>query len=320
MNKLWPIFLVVLVACSPAVQVAAPDDLDPAALMAWRLEAFDTCEELLTHIKSEASERVGPYGFGEWGPPWVLDERSSVETTAAAAEQAFAPIAGDAAAGGAASDVVDYQGTNTQELGIDEADIIKTDGRRILALVDSVLVMVDVTGQEPVVTDRLPFEAFAASDLFFQGDRAFVFTNNAYWGGPMPVDDAAVERGFAPEYIATAAIVEVDLSDPSKLSIAGKLELEGQYLSARAVGTTVRVAMTTPPASLPFVYPANPAGEERAEEVNRQVIAESTIEDWIPGYKLTEGGQESEGQLIECGQMYHPVDFAGFDVVSVLSL
>ncbi|MDH4119524.1 MAG: beta-propeller domain-containing protein, partial [Acidimicrobiia bacterium] len=38
------------------------------------------------------------------------------------------------------------------------------------------------------------------------------------------------------------------------------------------------------------------------------------------GYKLTEGGQESEGQLIECGQMYHPVDFAGFDVVSVLSL
>ena len=40
--------------------------------------------------------------------------------------------------------VPDFSGTNVQELGVDEPDIVKTDGRRIFAVTDRTLRVVDV--------------------------------------------------------------------------------------------------------------------------------------------------------------------------------
>ena len=38
------------------------------------LVPFDDCDNLLTHIKEEASERVGPYGLDKTGYPiWIED-------------------------------------------------------------------------------------------------------------------------------------------------------------------------------------------------------------------------------------------------------
>ena len=37
----------------------------------------------------------------------------------------------------------DFSGTNTQELDVDEPDIVKTDGRRIFAVTDRTLRVID---------------------------------------------------------------------------------------------------------------------------------------------------------------------------------
>ena len=37
----------------------------------------------------------------------------------------------------------DFSGTNVQEIGVDEPDVIKTDGRRIFAVTDRTLRVID---------------------------------------------------------------------------------------------------------------------------------------------------------------------------------
>jgi hypothetical protein len=69
------------------------------------------------------------------------------------------------------------------------------------------------------------------------------------------------------------------------------------------------------------VYPQSPAGENRAKKANQQVIAESTIEDWLPSYKLegADGATVSEGRLPDCHRVDAPTEFAGFGSLSVLT-
>ncbi len=329
---------VTVAACTPGVPVASPDDLDPAALVAGRLEAFDSCDALLAHIKDEASDRVGPYGLDTsgWPPFWRFADDTVEMTTAAAESAAFDNVGGRVSESSAVAPGVataegadgDFTGTNTQEADVDEPDIVKTDGSRILTISENILTYTDVTGGEPVITDNLRFEEGWAHELFFAGNRAFVITNGGLWGYPMPIegdgvasDSVAVDSRIGiPEMAPPAAILyEIDLSDPSNLQVASTLRLEGSYLSARSVGNTVRMAVTTAPTSLPWVYPANQSGEERAEESNRQLIEETTIDDWIPEYTLDSGGESESGRMVECPNLYRPAEFAGFDVVSVLS-
>ena len=103
-----------------------PDDV----VLTAGLVRFDDCDTLLDYLHAEYSARVGPWGFdqGGWfGPVGArLGMRDEAMTETAAAEPAApsaAPVEG-----------VDFSGTNVQEAGVDEADIVKTDGRRIFTL------------------------------------------------------------------------------------------------------------------------------------------------------------------------------------------
>src|SRR5689334_2830228 len=87
-----------------------------ASAKAGRLVAFGSCGELLGYAKSQAGRLVGPYGFG--GRP-VLYEQAPTAAAASTAKDASAdPVQG-----------VDYSGTNVQEQGVDEPDIVKTNGK-----------------------------------------------------------------------------------------------------------------------------------------------------------------------------------------------
>jgi len=316
------------------------------------LTQFADCSAFLDHVKAVANERVGPYGL-DGGPVYYLEgdvvfEELAVDGDAGAvradqpADQAADEPAAAPATGGDDSGDGSFTGTNVQELGIDEPDIIKTDGDRILVVSENRLSYVDISGSEPVLTDQITVLEGWGHELFFLGDRALLFTNGGNWGGPMPVEpmldtatsdpsgdaeaqfaEPSIEEDydFGAEYYGPAAhVFEIDLSDPNQLSIAGSMRIEGQYLSARAIGNHVRLAVSSIPNQLPWLYPQNPSGEQRATEANRQIIDESTLEDWIPSYQLSGHDVSDGGPLLTCGGMHHPAEFSGFEVVSVLDL
>ena len=302
------------------------------------LVPFTACDDLLTYLWAEASARVGPYGLeggGWYGGPMV---RMALDDVAMAMPESVpmgggsdAPTASNAVTaqgdGGSKSMEagVDFSGTNVQELGIDEPDLIKTDGNRILIVEDEWLHHVDVSGGTAVLTDSIELAGHWGSEMLLDGDRLLVLAQTEGWGGEgggSDSIDAAVSRLVAPgNYKSLTTLVEVDLSDPANLGIANTLTVEGRYVSARVVNGAARVVLTSGPEQLPFVYPQNSAGEERATEFNRQVIAESVVADWLPSYvHETADGTLTDGLLVDCDGVSHPTEFAGFSTLSVVTV
>ena len=267
------------------------------------LVRFDECDALLEHLRSEAAARVGPWGFGE-RPDYGFDD--------VMVEEQMAVDAADApASDGPATDSqsqppvegVDYSGTNVQEAGVDEADIIKTDGRRIFAMSAGRLIVVDAARREILGSVRLA--AGESAELFLDGDSLLAIQQTGGRGADPPelVIERIDVRAGAPEVVET-------------------IRVRGDYVSARSIGGTARVILRSQPSGdFPFVYPGGPGSEAIAEEANSAVLLDSTLEDWLPAYSHTSrDGATTEGLLPPCEQVHAPTVFSGFGVTTVLSV
>tara|TARA_B100000945_G_scaffold15245_4_gene11401 strand:- start:2513 stop:4789 length:2277 start_codon:yes stop_codon:yes gene_type:complete len=324
-------------ACSDSEQLessGSPIDLGPDTIeLVTSLVPFSDCDELLSHLKEEARERVGPYGLNYqggpfWGMPELLRGEIEIEMDVASAEPESTSGSDSGSSfsddGGSSED--SFTGTNIQEIGVDEPDIIKTDGNRILIVNNGALSHIAIDGLQGTKTDQIEISTGWGHELFISGNRALLFTNGGGYDDVGTTDftlseaenmaEMSVMPGF---YIPMAHVIEIDLSDPYNLQIIGEMKIEGQYLSARLVGNTVRMAINSAPNQLEWVYPSSPGSEDRATRFNKELIDETTIEDWTPRFTLTKGETTSTGSLLACEDLHRPESFSGFDVVSVLS-
>ena len=196
-----------------------------AGLFASQLVEFDSCEAFLDHIKADALERVGPYGFGGGGR---IEPFMAVATTTMAAEATIEAAAENVTA----AEGVEYSTTNVQEIGVDEPDIVKTDGLRILALAQGLLHYVDVSSATPVLVSVL--EIGSPEDrnlwdhqLFMSGDTALLMAS-----------------GYADGVGLTTVAMQIDLTTPEELRITDTLTVEGTFVSARLVGERVALVLS----------------------------------------------------------------------------
>ncbi len=315
------------------------------------LQTVSSCDDLLTRIKAEALDRVGPYGFAPTGGPILLGEDMAVTGTVApnsipagapgaappttavppmataggdavaSAERAAA--AGDGAAAPALADqsgaaAAETSGTNNQEAGVDEADLVKTDGKRLVVVSGSELRVIDTTTATPelVKVITLP-DGTAGGELFLAGDTALVMTTG-WTDRPYVTDGSRVYPSDWYPGSPTARLIEVDLVDGD---VTRTLELEGSYLSAREVDGTVRIVVSANAERFAFVYPSNEQAEASAEKANRALIEESTIEQWLPTYRVVEDGVTTHsGPMVDCERTYIPPDFAGFGSLALLTV
>ena len=285
-----------------------PDNPDgQVGLFASYLLSIDSCPAFLERLQEEALEHVGPWGFEDGrfgGGGGVFMEDSAVATmvaTEGVAESAPAPAAAPPRAPEAG---VDFSTTNIQEAGVDEPDIVKTDGNRILAVGGGRLWYVDVTGEKPELRSSLWLPEGWVREIFMSGDVVLMLLS-----------------GTGGDYDGMAALI--DISDPGRMAIVETLQVSGSYVSARLVGERATVVFSYYPRPLPgFVYPASDAEESRrrAEEINRQAVLETTLADWVPSYRLEQGGTVSEGMFADCSSSYVPLSFSGRDLVSVLTV
>ena len=241
-----------------------------------------------------------------------------------AADDSSAAAPGAAPAG----DGGDFSSTNVQVAGVDEPDIIKTDGNRILAVAQGRLHYVDVSGDQPRYLGSVDLVGESGSgwgqEIFIRGDRAMVFsTSYADWLEPVAARDIEGDHVIAEDVMfggsPVSLIQEVDLSNPASMEVVSELRVEGNYLSARSVGDVVWMSMSSYPAQFQFVYPSGPAAEEAAEAANKQIAATANLGAWLPAYRFDGPSGTRAGLLPECDQLYTPAEFDGFTVLSVLS-
>ena len=276
-----------------------PDDV----VLTAGLVRFGDCDTLLDHLRAEYSARVGPWGFdqGGWfGPVFRRDSddmavaeeamADAVPITTAAAAAPVEPVEG-----------VDFSGTNVQEAGVDEADIVKTDGRRIFTLSSGRLVVVDAASRTTVGSVAVA-EGWGR-ELFIDGDGLLLITrSHSESGDGSETVLQRIDVGGAPQIIETVGV-------------------QGSYISARSVGGTARVILRyDPQRNFPFVFPQNESAADVAETANRAAVLNSTLDDWLPHYTLGTADSSTGSLMVPCDDVHAPSVFSGFGVTTVISV
>jgi hypothetical protein len=293
------------------------------------LVAFDSCAQALDGLRAAARSAVGPYGFNGGG---IQDSASGAERGAPAqpALPVPAPAAGaDGAAAkaneGAGSSV--FSGTNTHEVGADEPDLVKTDGRRIITVSNGRLRIVDaasrrLSGAVDLADPAFPDDRYryAAGDLLLAGDHALVLMNQYYtYSGRGPIFDIAPAPGSVPggtpdpDAIMGPSILLVDLNGQKVLSRA---RVDGALVDARQVGATARVVVRSSP-RIDFPMPADGDVQARVA-ANRAIIDATGIEAWAPRLEVTSGRSTARSQ-VGCEAISRPSSYSGTNLLTVLT-
>ena len=253
----------------------------------------------------------------------------------------------DAGVGGAPSN---YSGTNTHEAGVDEPDLIKTDGRRIVTVSAGVLRVVDAASRSlrgfAELSDGAdpndPFR-YAPADLLLAGDHALVLLREQFYayrgGGPMVVEDravpppvpGAVEPGVArdPDQPTDAKtdpprpteppiygprLLLVDISGQPR--VLASYRIDGGFVDARQVGATARVVIRSYP-RLVFPYVEKGTDANRTTD-NKKIIDKAGLDEWLPRIETTTGGSTTRA-TVNCDAVARPATYTGTNMLTVLT-
>ncbi|MDX6726940.1 MAG: hypothetical protein QOK49_1745 [Baekduia sp.] len=287
---------------------------DAATPKRARLVAFDSCQALVGYARANAARTGGGVGVPVRAlgaaPQTLARPGQPLPTARPQTDQTSGEVAPTASGG--APPAPAFSGTNVQETGIDEPDIVKTDGRSVLVLAGDQLRVIDVTGAAPVGVGTLALEPGAAHQLLLRGDRALILSStydvasvdvSPAGGGPVGV--AAPRIAPAPVTAGpTTVLTEVDLTDRAAPKVARTMTLDGRYVDARMTGSTVRVVVDSTPA--PTVQPL-----QRAPL--RAFVPATTIRSRISHRTFRRG-------VVGCTDVRHPDAFSGLDLLTVLTV
>lgn len=264
------------------------------------------------------------------------------------------PSAGDDAAGGneSADTPQDYTGTNLQEQGVDEADILKTDGEHIYV----------VAGREVMVAQSWPIDDIEVlahipvkgihPELFLQDDELVIvsqrFRLDALYpeeiiGMPGP-DEMQIPCEWMGDCIGGewdgVHIARWDVSDPSNPTAIQDLDIEGRFITTRVVDERLYLVQQHTP-TLPHqeIYKAAQSVKipkrvgNRSESYRRaylegrradfraeanKIFRDHSI-DILPSFKIGENGEA--GSFISCDATYRPDALShGLDLLHITSL
>ncbi|MFI9589595.1 beta-propeller domain-containing protein [Nonomuraea sp. NPDC052265] len=276
----------VTAACTSAATGQAP--VPKVTLDAVRLVAYDSCDDMLSGLREHAAENVGPWGFG--GPQIMY-----MEDTAATAR-----------AKTTTSDTPEHSTTNVHEAGVDEPDLIKTDGNRIVTVVDGTLRIIDTATRKVTASLKLTKKdepTFTPADLLLSGDRALVL----FRGGDIMV------KSFAPP--GETRYVVVDLAGQPK--VLSTIRAQGSYVDARMIGSTVRLVTRSQP-DITFPEPKSPdATEADRKKANQAVVRQAPLTAWLPTVEITDGSGAVKKDTVKCERVSHPADYTGTSLLTV---
>lgn len=200
------------------------------------MNQFQSYDELKDYLSaSESSDYWGGGRFVPWfsiggSDIMAVEERSgplefSVEfdSVGGDGELSFIP------ATGSTGFEVDYSGTNVQVEGVDEADVVKTDGTYIYYAKGSEIIIVQAYPASDVRIVSRTNMSRPVQDIYISGDRLIVFTaqspNWYYYEETRTGDD-----GYR------AILTILDISDRASPEEIREINMDGTYFNSRLIG------------------------------------------------------------------------------------
>ena len=161
------------------------------------------------------------------------------------------------------SSVPDYSATNIQVAGVDEADIVKTDGEYIYVISNrSVVILKAYPAEEAEVISKIDLDG-ALRGVFINGDKLVVFEDEGY-------------RVYDPSaYETPRTLIKVyDISDKENPDLTRNVPLDGYYFNSRMIGDYVYAVINQPAylqedeVALPKIYFDDKVKEIPATEIH----------------------------------------------------
>jgi hypothetical protein len=301
------------------------------------LVRFTSCADALSNLRAAA--RAADLGGASAGRGAV----ASLPSAAGAAGSVGAAPASATSTGSASSLAGSYSGTNTATAGVDEPDLVKTDGHSIITVIGNVLRVVDVRTRQ--LTGLLDLTAgdgiYAAgpASLLVAGNHALVIFGQSY-------GIAGAQAPGPPQYGTAAAVPilgpRMELIDLSggRPQVISQYTMDGALVDARQVGSVVRVVVHSAPriyspypapgqsaqpgaiapGGLPGALPGGLSAVPRTTGGSGAAMGNSAISAWLPRYQLTDGGGQRTG-MVDCAAVSRPVaaTYSGTSMLTVLT-
>ena len=324
-------------ACTDA---PSPIDVGTRSRSSAALRSYESCDALAGDLRQHTAERARTM---------LLQQREQLRNNdgywfggitdgAPAAE-------GDASNdGGGRQEGVDFSGTNNQEQGVDEADIVKTDGFFIYALNGDRLEIMGVPefGQLAAVSSTT-IEGWP-TQLLLGDDRAVVFSQISAWEQDRedPLADLLFNDDGTVHGESLMKVTVLDLGeDRAAPRVERELYLEGSMLTGRRIDDVIRLAsyawfdvpglqtwLDVPYEFWDAIVPESVRHAEidrafdRAIATNQRVLAATTVEHFVPRLFERSGNGIVERSLRRdaCRNVSIPQDGVAFGFTSLLTI
>lgn len=310
------------------------------------LKRFASESELLDYFKSQIAARNDSMTSFDRGGIGGGDGTQAVEPPSATDA-----VGADSAAG--ESDLMSgggFSGTTTQEVGVDEADVVKTDGNNLYVIstrnADSILRIVDIgPGGQTQLLSETTLTGYGR-DLYLRDGKVVALTSGGGFAYPMFFDTVAVAQSDAAAGDAGAVDVDgtdvdaaepidgiaimppidqfvyerpytlitiVDVSNPSATNVLSTTKIDGTVSSSRMIDGALHLVMAN---YQDYYYDVLP--RLGAPMLDLSAVDTATL---LPKYTQTQAdGSESSDNVVTWESLYRPTDPDGFGVVTVVSL
>ncbi|TET91714.1 MAG: hypothetical protein E3J35_01365 [Methanomassiliicoccales archaeon] len=213
-----------------------------------RSKRFSSLSEMKEYIESSAERDYGRWEEGGWS---LFPTLGGITATAPTT-------------GGSFNDVSDYSTTNIQVEGVDEPDIVKTDGQYLYVKSgEEIVILRAYPGSEARVLSRIEVGQ-SAREMFLAGARLVVFDSS---------------------YYSDTTIKIYNVAQPSSPRLAQTVSISGRYLDSRLIDNYVYVVTTS------YVYRSQAielptiVNDDNTKQVMPQEVC--YFDEQAPSYSLT---------------------------------
>jgi uncharacterized secreted protein with C-terminal beta-propeller domain len=319
-----------------------------------KLKAFQSEGDLSTYFKQQIEQRNSSLADANRGGMEGVAPLGSADGSSSGAAPAMpggappAPVPTDGS----------HSGTTIQEVGVDEADVVKTDGT-YLYMLDSLndgsvlrIVQVSPPDQPIAVVSETPLKGYG-QDLYLHGDKVVAITTSgglyyALGGGgvmmmkdaPTATTDPAAANGSGGADVPTAVAISTDAPISIMPPFGGG---DFVYQRPNTIVSVVDVTSRSAPAVLSETkFDGTQSATRMIDGVLHMVLANYQnyyfdvmpmlgrpqldvagvdVNTLLPTYTRADAdGTESGGPVVTWQELYHPVDSDGFGVVTLVSL
>ena len=195
-------------------------------------------------------------------------------------------------------------GTNVQEAGVDEPDLVKTTRELIFVVAANRLHAVRADGLERLGT--LELEGWGHQLLLRQGRLLMISQSTPYGEAPPPGGDGPVLPALSPVgYGDTVTeLTEIDVSDPAAMKVVATERIRGEHVGSRLTGDTARIVIWSRPRAV------------------LQPAFRAQLRGWLPRRVLrrSTGGRPQFRPAAGCRRVLRPATHSGVDLLTVLTI